>query len=234
MTLSLGDRMKKYEKVSRTSLMPKTPIIIRIDGKAFHTWTKGLETPFDERFYAAMAKTTQDLVNNIQGAVFGYGQSDEISIFLKDYDTYDTQAWFDGQVQKIVSVAASLATAFFNNHARQLGIGEKLAFFDARAFSLPAHEVTNYFIWRQQDFHRNSIQMVGQHFLGHKKMHGLKTQDVVDTLRELDDPVDWYKDYDTVYRRGYVAIKGADKVNFDLPDFVVMRDFIEVHVQIDV
>jgi len=230
--MDLSERMKKYEGVSKSYLMPKTPAIIRIDGKAFHTWTIGLESPFDENFYACMANTTKELVNQIQGATIAYGQSDEISILLKDYATYDTDAWFGGNVQKIASVAASIATAVFNQTAIKLGIDRgKLALFDARVFALPTHEVINYFIWRQQDFHRNSIQSVGQHFLGHKAMQGMSSQEVVDALRGHDDSVDWYKDYDAVYRRGYTYTRGSDVTNFDIPEFNQLRDFIEVHVQ---
>ena len=98
MTTTLGDRMKEYEEVSKTRLMRRTPAIIRLDGKAFHTWTKGLERPFDKRFYAAMMLTAKTLVNEIQGAVFAYGQSDEISILLRDYDKISTDAWFRGNV----------------------------------------------------------------------------------------------------------------------------------------
>lgn len=233
--MELSTRMKKYEGVNKSFLMAKTPAIIRIDGKAFHSWTRGLEAPFDQVFYACMANTAKELVNNIQGATIAYGQSDEISILLKDYATYDTDAWFGGNIQKIASVAASIATGVFNATAVKLGIDRgKLAFFDARVFALPAHEVTNYFIWRQKDFHRNSIQAVGQHYLGHKNMQGLGSQDVVDALRELDDPVDWYNDYDSVFRRGYTYQRGSADVNFDIPEFNQLRDFIEVHVQIDV
>lgn len=230
--MDLSDRMKKYEKVNRTFVMAKTPVIIRIDGKAFHTWTKGLEGPFDQLFYACMSNTAKELVNNIQGATIAYGQSDEISILLKDYATYDTDAWFGGNVQKIVSVASSIATGVFNSTAVKLGIDrDKLAFFDARVFALPEHEVVNYFIWRQQDFHRNSIQAVGQHYISHKNLQGLDVQSVIDALRELPDPVDWYNDYDSVFRRGYTYQRGQDKPNFDIPEFKTLRDFIEVHVK---
>ena len=140
--MELSARMKAYEGVTKQFLMAKTPIIVRIDGKAFHTWTRGLKAPFDEKFYAAMAGTAKDLVNSVQGAVFAYGQSDEISLFLRDYDTYETQAFFNGNIQKIASVTASLATAHFNEKAKQLGIDRgKLALFDSRVFSLPQHEV---------------------------------------------------------------------------------------------
>ena len=229
--MDLSDRMKEYERVTKSQLMKKTPMIIRIDGKAFHTWTKGLDRPFDKRFYAAMAKTAQSLANSIQGATFVYGQSDEISIFVRDYTNMGSHMWFDGSIQKIASVSASMATAYFNKYAAELGIDKKVpAFFDARVFNLPLHEVCNYFIWRQKDFHRNSIQMCARQYLGHKGSQGLKSQDMVDAMRQLEEPFDWYKDVDPIFRRGYSYVAKQDAVCLNVPDFVECREFIEVHV----
>ena len=110
----LGKRMKKYEEVSKTALMRRTPVIIRIDGKAFHTFTRGFEKPFDRILVKTMQETTKYLCQNIQGCVFGYTQSDEISLVLIDYQTLTTDAWFDYKVQKLCSIAASMATMAFN------------------------------------------------------------------------------------------------------------------------
>lgn len=111
---SLGVRMKEYEFVSRTHLMRRTPVIIRLDGKAFHTFTRGLDKPFDIDFVSIMQQTMLHLCENIQGCVLGYTQSDEITLVLVDYQNRDTCAWFDNQVQKMVSISASMATLFFN------------------------------------------------------------------------------------------------------------------------
>lgn len=228
--MELSTRMKEYESVTKNRLMLNSPAIIRVDGKAFHTWTKGLQRPFDPNFYAAMAQTAKELVENIQGAVFAYGQSDEISIFLKDYDAVNTQPWFNGSVQKIVSVSASMATAYFNKYAASLEInGSGLAFFDSRVFNLPLHEVINYFIWRQQDFQRNSVHSVARYYLGHSKCHGLSRNQMIDALAQLEEPVIW-GDYSTVFRNGYFYQKGTKRINMEVPDFVSLRDFIEVHV----
>lgn len=231
--MKLGDRMKQYEAVSKNKLMRQTPAIIRIDGKAFHTWTRGLEQPFDKAFYAVMAHTAAKLVESIQCAVFAYGQSDEISILLKDYTSVDTEAWFNGAVQKIVSVAASMATGYFNEFASHTPTLEEkpLAFFDARVFTVPVHEVCNYFIWRQQDCIRNSMQSCGQSFLGHKKVQGLKNQEVIDAMRKLDPPFDWYKDLPHICRYGYAYVRGSNDVATVLPEFKECRDFIDTHVQ---
>lgn len=113
---NLGDRMKTYEAVSKTHLMRRTPVIIRLDGKAFHTFTRGLDKPFDKTFVRIMQQTMLNLCNEIQGCVLGYTQSDEITLILIDYQNRDTCAWFDNQVQKMASVSASLATLFFNRH----------------------------------------------------------------------------------------------------------------------
>ena len=112
---SLGDRMKGYyEDRYRLSLPRRSNIVIRIDGKAFHTYTRGLNKPYDEALMEDMNQTTRYLCENIQGAKLGYVQSDEISIVLTDYDTIDTSGWFDYNLQKMCSIAASLATAHFN------------------------------------------------------------------------------------------------------------------------
>ena len=204
---SLGDRIKDfYEDRTRHKLARRTNTIIRIDGKAFHTYTKGLERPFDLGFMEDMNKTTEFLCQNIQGAKFGYVQSDEISILITDYDDISTHAWFDGNLQKMASIAASLATAKFNQlrmarFARNSGIepkyrdesyiseseieGFKLAMFDARVFQIPyQEEVINYFIWRQQDAIRNSISSAAQAHFSSKELHGKKTNEMLDMLMD--------------------------------------------------
>ena len=111
---SLGDRMKMYESVPKTQLMKRTPVIIRLDGKAFHTFTRGLNKPFDKIMVNTMIDTTYELCKNIQGCVFGYTQSDEITLILQDYYRLNTDAWFDYEVQKMCSIAASMASMAFN------------------------------------------------------------------------------------------------------------------------
>lgn len=118
---AIGSRMKEYyENIPKIRLMRKTPVAIRIDGKAFHTFTKGFHKPFDPTFANAMMRTMQQLCMNIQGCVFGYTQSDEITLILIDYQTFDTDAWFGYQVEKMCSVAASMATLYFYQNFNQL------------------------------------------------------------------------------------------------------------------
>jgi tRNA(His) 5'-end guanylyltransferase len=111
---ALGDRMKKYEYITRTYLVPRMPVIIRLDGKAFHTFTRGFKRPFDEVLISTMQDTTKYLCENIQGCVLGYTQSDEVTLVLVDYKKLNSCAWFDNNIQKMCSIAASMATFAFN------------------------------------------------------------------------------------------------------------------------
>jgi len=201
---SLGDRMKGYENITRNKLMRRTPVIIRIDGKAFHTYTKGCEKPFDEDLHNIRKLTMEYLVDNIQGCILGYSQSDEISLLLKDWQTLQTDAWFDNNIQKMVSISASMCTAKWNEEARNVAVFDvavfdnKLAMFDSRAWNLPKEEVVNYLIWRQQDWTRNSIQMLAQSIYSHKELQGLSCSKLITKVEEdygiiWGDLKDWEK-----------------------------------------
>lgn len=205
---SLGDRMKGYESIPALQLMRRTPVIIRLDGKAFHTFTRGMNRPFDDRLIQTMQETTQALVKNIEGCNFGYTQSDEISLLLTDYKNLETQAWFDYKVQKMVSVAASMATAYFNGFLVKnfLDSGNgKVAFFDARAFNIPRDEVVNCFVWRQQDSTRNSIQMVARANFSHKELEN-KSCDEIQEMLWSQKQINW-NDTPTHKKRGTCVYK---------------------------
>ena len=171
--------------------MSRMPVILRIDGKAFHTYTRGFNRPFDSLLMRSMQETMKYLCENIQGCVLGYTQSDEISLVLVDYKKFTSSAWFDNEIQKMVSIAASMATMEFNKVFTMLAMKEGcavhreqagLAQFDCRAFNLSKDEVTNYLCWRQADATRNSIQMVGQaHFL-HKELQNKSCNEIQDML----------------------------------------------------
>ena len=258
---ALGDRMKEfYEDRTRIKLPRRTYTIIRIDGKAFHTYTKGLKRPFDDGLIEDMNSTTAYLCKNIQGAKFGYVQSDEISIVLTDFDELGTHAWFDNNLQKMVSVAASMATAKFNQlrMARSTWEGSdvagsldqddienfKLAMFDARAFQIPfIDEVENYFIWRQQDAVRNSISSVAQSLYSPRELNGVKT----DQMQELifQKGINW-NDYDFRLKRGAVIGKVPVELQsgdvtytrnkwkvLDTPTFTQDREFIKGLLKIE-
>jgi len=194
----LGDRMKHhYESRAKSFLPCRTYTVLRADGKAFHTYTRGLKRPFDEELMHAMNSTLKYMCENIEGAKLGYVQSDEISILLTDLDTIKTQGWFDGEVQKIASVAASMATAGFNE-ARTFG--NHPALFDCRVFTIPDRtEVLNYFIWRQNDCTRNSIQMAAQSVYSHKQLHGVGCSDMQELL--FQKGINW-NDYPEDFKRG--------------------------------
>lgn len=177
-------RMKdNYESRQRHFLIRRIPVIIRIDGKAFHTYTKGLHKPFDHDLIEAMDSTAKFLCQEIQGAQCAYVQSDEISILVTDYKEFNTQAWFDYNQSKIESVSASLATGKFNflrinqelnliGKVDHIGSDFKLAFFDSRADNIPKEEVANYFLARQKDAVKNSIASLAQSLYSHKELEG--------------------------------------------------------------
>lgn len=199
---SIGDRMKDYyENRTRYFLPRRTHTIIRIDGKAFHTFTRGMAKPFDDELITNMDATAISLCNEIQGCKFAYIQSDEISLLLTDFDNLQTSALFDGNVQKIASVSASMATGFFNCKSPW----DRIAFFDARVFTIPEREeVINYFIWRQQDATRNSIFSAAQTYYSHRQLEGKNTNDMQAML--LEKGINW-NDYPVGCKRGRMVVK---------------------------
>ena len=238
--------MKRYEKTFQNVLQPRTYTILRLDGKAFHTFTRGLYKPWDHRLVTAMESAMGHCFNEISGAKFAYCQSDEISLslVLTDFDKFETQAWFDNKVQKIVSVSASLATVGFNrawldiwmkNHNSLLS-EIVFATFDSRVFQVPnEEEVVNYFIWRQQDAIRNSVAMMAQNYFSHKKLHGKNVVQMKEMLKDIGSP---WEDVEIHLQRGSGCKKINDDIgeslyrsythiDHDLPVFSVDRDFIK-------
>lgn len=202
----LGDRMKSYEAVTKTSLPRRSYTILRCDGRAFHSFTRGLKRPFDESFAADMDATAVALCAEIDGAVAGYVQSDEVSVVMTDFATPSTQAWFDGEVQKITSIAAAVATSAFNQArtARLESIEEiraaRQGLFDARVFTVPdLDEVEAYLIWRQRDAVRNSISMAAQSEFSHRELQGVGANQMQEMLFQRG--VNW-NDYPVAFKRG--------------------------------
>lgn len=236
---SLGDRMKCYENVTRNYLTRRVPVIIRVDGKAFHSFTRGFKKPFDGIFVKSMQETMKYLCENIQGCVLGYTQSDEITLVIIDYEKIESCAWFDNNIQKMASISASMATLAFNKYfsanvykyiedykkEHQLIFIEednkyyntlidaikKGAMFDSRVFTLPKEEVVNCVIWRQQDATRNSINSVGQANFSHKQLQNKSCNDVQDMLMS-EKGINW-NDYTTTLKRGSCCIKIPQKIN---------------------
>lgn len=264
---ALGDRMKGfYENRYRIYLTRRMPVIIRIDGNAFHTFTRGLNRPFDSDFMDIMQRTCDSLCKSIQGCVGGYVQSDEISLLLVDYNTITTDAWFDYNLQKVTSLAAARATMTFNGLVRkfvanldemetltqdddeEIALTKKInlwenkidrAMFDARAFNIPKEEVCNYFIWRQKDATRNSIQSAGQAVFSHKELDHKSQSDIQEML--FQKGINW-NDYSTCEKRGAfvrrdvetteredgsVVVSNPWYIDLDMPILTEDRNYID-------
>jgi len=248
--MNIGTRMKTfYEEALKTRLMKRTPVVIRIDGKAFHTFTKGFNKPFDQTLMSAMQATMKYLCENIQGCVLGYTQSDEITLILVDYQKLNSSAWFDYEVQKLCSISASMATMVFNCYFKEiatskyerdkvfwsdnwnwLGHAEKLyqtysnvfdkAMFDARCFNIPKEEVTNLIYWRQLDATRNSIESVAHHYFKPSELQHKSCNDIQNMLLTQKD-INW-NDYFIPEKRGACCIKdenGKWFVDLEIPIF---------------
>lgn len=230
---SLGDRMKdQYEDRTRYMLPRRTFTVLRADGKAFHTFTRRCEKPYDTRFVEAMDAAALALCREAQGACFGYVQSDEISVVLTDFATITTEAWFDGNLQKIVSVAASVVTAAFNYQYSDGCSDRSSAHFDCRAFTIPDPvEVENYLIWRQQDAVRNSIQGLAQSKFSQKQLHGVSTSQAQEMLFQQHG-INW-NDTPTEQKRGRAAVYTNDDgwfVDREIPSFTQGRDYLKARI----
>ena len=238
----LGKRMKEYyESIPKTKLMRRTPVAIRLDGKAFHTFTRGFQKPFDEILIKSMQETMKYLCENIQGCVLGYTQSDEITLILTDYKNLNTAAWFDYEIQKMTSIAASMATmafnrAFYSNIVNARYNDEDLnyldtltkamikgAMFDARVFNIPKEEVTNLIYWRQLDATRNSIQMVGQANFSHKELQN-KSCNMIQNMLLTEKDINW-NNLPTYLKRGSCCIK--EEYAIDKRDGRAIEDLAE-------
>lgn len=212
---SFSKRMKGYERPYEFIVVPRSPVIVRLDGKAFHNLTKFLDRPFDVDFHNTMVQTTHALMREMQNAVFAYTQSDEISILLNTWKTLKTETWFGNRIQKIASVSSSIATAAFNynlnygNPNLRSKVNQPWAIFDSRVFALPINEVQNYFIWRQNDAVRNSINALGQHHFSHKKLMNKNTGAVIEMLMN-EKKINWHE-LDSWKRRGSCFVMTLDE-----------------------
>ena len=256
----IGARMKQYENCYRFYLTPNSCVIIRLDGRAFHTFTKGFARPYDKLFARVMWETTRRLCENVSGCKFAYTQSDEITLVLNDYGR-DTQPWFGNNLQKIVSISASMATLFFNEEFRSLAgfealhtfgtenetahtkaLTSRMAVFDARAFVIPREEVFNCCYWRQLDCTRNSIQLLGQANFSHKELQGLSCDAIQEKLFQekginwANEP-NWFKNGVSCYKRTVMVETSEGKaerhkwfIDLNTPVFTTDRNYIEQHI----
>lgn len=226
---TLGDRVKSYESVSNYKLTPKSPLFIRIDGKAFHTFTRGLKKPYSQILIDTMAHAACETSKNMMGLKLAYVQSDEATFMLTDYDTYETQGWFGYELNKVVSISASLFTAYFNDYwqtqQEEINTGPKLALFDSRAFTVPVEDAPNVFIWRQRDWERNSLQMLARSHFSHKELHAKNTQDMRKMLQEKD--AIW--DYLPLQLKYGTWINKDGDLSYDKKDYETLKAELTVH-----
>ena len=244
-TSDLANRMKDYEKRNQYYLQKRTPVAIRVDGRSFHTFTKGFQRPFDKILMTAMQETAKYMCENIQGAKFAYVQSDEITIILVDYDTLETDCWFNYRTDKLCSISASMATMAFNKFFEKnindwiskntpsfheawhnpedeklyhayLNASKKGAMFDSRCFNIPKEEVTNLIYWRQLDAMRNSIQMVGQAYFSPAKLKDKTCNDIQDMLM-TQCGINW-NTFTIPCKRGTACIKVEEKETIKEPN----------------
>lgn len=205
---TLGDRIKdQYESRSRAALLRRCYTIIRVDGKAFTSYCRGLERPFDDGLMEDMDATAQYLCKNIMGAKFAFIQSDEISVLMTDFEDTKTQGWFDNDIQKICSVSGSMATRAFNEaRLKRFGIEKmKWAEFDSRVFQIADRaEVFNYCLWRQKDTTRNSISSTAQSLYSHKELHAKSSEQKQEMI--FQKGINW-NNYAPRYKRGRMVVK---------------------------
>lgn len=248
---ALGNRMKKYETASAISLCDNMPVIIRVDGKAFHTLTRQCKKPFDGDFNAVMNKVALYLCSQVMNVRLAYLQSDEISLLLFKRRP-ESEAWFDNNLQKLVSVCASMCSSeahftmqlsgwqFNKEHLPHI-------LFDARAFVVPAEDVDNYFLWRQRDCERNSILGLAQQHYSQKQLNGKNKEALHEMLHQKG--VNW-NDLPTSDKRGrcavkegYLAMPISEKckealrsrwiIDNEIPIFSQTREYITKHLIFD-
>jgi tRNA(His) 5'-end guanylyltransferase len=262
---SLGDRMKSYEDAYRVHLPIRLPVILRVDGKAFHSYTRSCKRPVDEGLVACMNDTAIALCKEVQGCRFAYVQSDEISLLLTNYQTVDTQSWFDNNLQKMVSISAAVASVTFTQNSYKIWAPKtwsevdpgadpasecdfnQPAYFDSRAFVLPKEDVTNYFIWRQQDATRNSVQMLARSLYSHKECTDKNNSELQEMI--FQKGINW-NDCPVPQKRGRCIVKKASPrtalnpktgeyvtsesskwvVDNNIPIFTVDRNYIDQYI----
>ena len=237
--------MKAFEDAFRMHLPPRMPLIIRVDGCRFHTYTKGLKRPVDDNLVEVMNLTATKLCEEVQGCQLAYIQSDEISLLLNNFKTFDTQSWFQNNLQKMASVAASIAGATFTLNSWRIWHGNtgpvlsfadfRPAYFDARVFVLPKEEASNYFLWRQQDATRNSIQSLARSLYSHRECNDKNNSELQEMI--FKKGINW-NDCPTSQKRGRCVLKQQVEVKAKNPitqeDCVAMRSALVVDNEIPI
>lgn len=240
---AIGNRMKEnYEDRFRFKLTRRTPVILRLDGNCFHRVTRNCIKPFDDFLSQGMIKTAMHLCEEIQNTKCAYVQSDEISLLLVDFDTLLTEAYFDYNIQKICSISAGKASVFFTRYWNSNGPLSSTSIdciFDARVFNIPKEEVCNYFIWRQKDWERNSLQMLSRANYSAKQLDRKNKQDMHDMLHEKG--LNWVNLEDKWKNGVFISkVKESEKVDGEeewiwhlwnkCPIFMKDRDAVEKYL----
>jgi len=234
-TSDLSKRIQSYEDVTRSYLYKKLPVIIRVDGKSFHKLTSFLDKPYDLRFILAMNQTALESCQLFQCCKFAYLQSDEISFLLSDLDTPNTEMWFNGDIRKICSISAAIVSVSFTHIFNGLIIPQVDGLFDSRVFNLPIHEVENYFIERQKDAVRNSIQGYAQSFFSPKQLHKLNNKQLQEKMF-TNKGFNW-DGVSTQFKRGRCVVKDSNSnwiVDNEIPIFTQDREYIRSRLVIGV
>lgn len=203
---TLGDRIKRYEASYNCKLTPRSVVMVRVDGKAFHSYTKHMNRPFDKNLINGMVTAARKTAREMQGFKLAYIQSDECTFMITDFDGLETQGWFNYEVNKIVSLTASFFTAYFNQY---MGV-EEIAAFDARAFVVPQDDWPNVFIWRQRDWERNSLQMLARNNYSHKELVNKNTSQLHEML--YNKGINWASLL-PIYKNGTFITKDFDLIH---------------------
>lgn len=206
MKTNIGERIKRYEQAYNHSLTPRSVLMIRVDGRAFHTYCRGRNRPFDDELIEGMATAARKTAREMQGFKLAYIQSDEATFMLTDFDTHETQGWFNYELNKIVSISASAFTAYFNQF---MGVDE-VAMFDSRAFIVPVDDAPNVFVWRQRDWERNSLQMLARSHYSQPDLENKNTADLHELL--FKEGVNW-ANLESKYKNGTFITKDFQTIH---------------------
>lgn len=198
---ALGDRCKTYEGAEASRrFMPLIPIVARIDGRSFSSFTRGMERPYDNIMSQMMMETTKFLIEETNASI-GYTQSDEISLAWHSTD-HRSQIWFDGRIMKMTSQLAAQATLIFNRlvSERYPQYYNRMPTFDARVWQVPNRtEAANMFVWREWDATKNSITMAASHYYSHAELQSKNGSEKQEML--FQKGVNW-NNYPDFFKRG--------------------------------
>lgn len=236
-----------YENRQKYYLNRRIPVVIRLDMKAAHTYCKSLNNRFDPNFIKVMNLAAIKLAESIQGAQILFLQSDEISILLHDYKSLVSDAWFDYNKSKIETISSSIASVEFTNNSSFIWKGLiKSAYFDSRSFNLPENEVNNYFVARQRDCVKNSIQALGQTLYSHKELNRKNMSQVQNMCFEKghnwNELPNSYKRGRCIVKESYIrsytntgspVIRSRWVVDDNIPEFSKDKNYVEQYLAVN-